>query len=309
VVDDDKATVPRRDAPDEPVGSAAPLAGGSLVGKYEIVAVLGQGTFGITYYARDTELGRDVAIKEYLPTAFAVRAADLMVVPRSTPATEDFRWGRQRFLDEAKALAQLEEVPGIVTVLDFLVANGTVYMVMALVGGETLEARLRRDRTLPPADIEALLHPLLDGLERLHNAGVQHGDIKPANILIDRSGRPMLIDFGAARTALQGRTQALTAVDTPGDAAFEQATSASPGPWTDIHALGATLYHCITGSQPPDAIERAKTDPIVGGLTSCPILPLWGRVEVGVVKGRRLAWGTPLPNPPPQSKDSALRPG
>jgi formylglycine-generating enzyme required for sulfatase activity len=136
-------------------------------------------------------------------------------------------------------------------------------MVMTLVPGETLEARLRRDRVLPQAAVEQILNPLLEGLQRVHEAGFLHRDIKPANILIDPTGRPTLIDFGASRAALQGRTQRLTAVYTPGYAAFEQFTSARQGPWTDIYALGATLYHCIVGQQPPSAIERQQHDTLV----------------------------------------------
>ena len=245
------------------IGTLATLPAGARIGKYKIVAVLGQGSFGITYRARDTQLDRDVAIKEYLPTAFAVREPDSMVLPRSTHVAEDFRWGRDRFLAEARTLARFEKTPSIVNVHDFLEANGTAYMVMWLVSGETLEARLKRDGCLTQPALEQLLHPLLDGLEQVHAADFLHRDIKPANILVDDKGQPVLIDFGASRAALQGRTQALTAVYTPGYAAFEQFTSAKQGPWTDIYSLGATLYHCVTGAQPPSAIERLQDDVMV----------------------------------------------
>jgi formylglycine-generating enzyme required for sulfatase activity len=248
---------------DERVGSSATLTGGARVGKYGILAVLGQGGFGVTYRAHDMQLDREVAIKEYLPIAFAVREHDGTVLPRSTQTADDFRWGRSRFLDEARTLARLEHAPGVVNVYDFMEANGTAYMVMALVPGETLEARLRRERVLPQPAIGQLLGLLLKGLERVHAAGFLHRDIKPANILIDRDGQPTLIDFGASRAALQGRTQTLTAVYTPGYAAFEQFSSAKQGPWTDIYALGATLYHCVTGGQPPSAIDRMQDDTMV----------------------------------------------
>ncbi|HEX2886235.1 serine/threonine-protein kinase, partial [Vineibacter terrae] len=245
---------------EDPFGGLRP---GTQVGKYEIVEMLGQGGFGITYRARDGQLRRDVAIKEYLPASFAVRQGGTTVLPRSTQTAEDFRWGRERFLDEARTLATLEDAPGIVNVYDFMEANGTAYMVMGLVRGETVEARLKRDGRLPQPAIEQLVYPLLDGLERVHAAGFLHRDIKPANILLDGHGRPTLIDFGASRVALQGRTQALTAVYTPGYAAFEQSTSARQGPWTDIYALAATLYHCITGAPPPSAIDRMIDDRLV----------------------------------------------
>ncbi|HKU95169.1 MAG TPA: protein kinase [Vineibacter sp.] len=236
------------------------LAPGTRVGKYEIVAILGQGGFGITYRAVDVQLDRQVAIKEYLPTSFAVRQADFSVLPRSTQVAEDFRWGRERFLAEARTLARLGDAPGVVDVFDYLEAYGTAYMVMALVRGETLEARLKREGRLPQLVVDQLLYPLLDGLEQVHEAGFLHRDIKPDNIVMDILGRPTLLDFGASRVALQGRFKALTAVYTPGYAALEQVASGEQGPWTDIYALAATLYHCITGRQPPSAIERMAGD-------------------------------------------------
>jgi len=252
-------TEPRSDDGD-PFGV---LPAGTCIAKYEIIEVLGQGGFGITYHARDMQLGRDVAIKEYLPTSCAKRQGGLTVLPRTAKAAEDFQWGRARFLDEAKTLARLEDAPGIVGVYDFLEANGTAYMVMALVRGETLDARLQRDHRLAQPAIEQLLYPLLDGLELVHDAGFVHRDIKPSNILIDNAGLPTLIDFGASRLALQGRTQAMTAISTPGYSAPEQATSARQGPWTDIYALAATVYHCIVGRPPPTALERLADDKLV----------------------------------------------
>ena len=235
------------------------LAPGRLIGRYEVVAVLGQGGFGITYRARDAQLGREVAIKEYLPLALAVRQDGTTVQPRSTTAAQDFAWGRDRFVAEGRTLASLQNAPGIVRVFDFLEANGTAYIVMQLLQGETLESRLKQG-TLSPAAIDRILWPLLDGLEQVHNAGFLHRDIKPANILLDAAGHPTLIDFGASRAAVAGRSTALTAVFTPGYAAGEQMTSAKQGPWTDIYSLSATLYHAITGSAPPSAFDRMLDD-------------------------------------------------
>ena len=244
-------------------GNTIALPIGSRIGKYTVTALLGVGGFGITYRALDSQLDREVAIKEFLPTSMAARQPDLTVLPHSTHQAEDFRWGRDRFLAEAKTLARLERAAGIVNVHDFLEANGTAYMVMALVPGETLEARLQRDGRLTQPAIERLLYPLLDGLEQVHRAGFLHRDIKPANILIDTEGAPALIDFGAARVALQGRTQAMTAVYTPGYAAIEQMGSAPQGPWTDVYGLAGTLYHCIAGAPPPNALDRVMDDAMV----------------------------------------------
>ncbi len=244
-------------------GNTIALPAGSRVGKYRTLSVLGVGGFGITYRAVDTQLDREVAIKEYLPTSMAARLPDMTVQPHSTHRAEDFRWGRDRFLSEARTLARLEHAPGIVNVHDFLEANGTAYMVMALVPGQTLEALLQREHRLTQPAIERLLYPLLDGLEKVHSAGFLHRDIKPANILVDADGGPSLIDFGAAREALQGRTHAMTAVFTPGYAAVEQMSAAPQGPWTDIYALAGTLYHCIAGTPPPGALDRMMDDKLV----------------------------------------------
>jgi peptidoglycan hydrolase-like protein with peptidoglycan-binding domain len=253
------------DTSGQSLGAASPvdfvaLAAGRMIGRYEVVSVLGQGGFGITYRAHDSQLGREVAIKEYLPLALAVRQDGTTVLPRSTGAMEDFTWGRERFVAEGRILASLQHAPGIVRVFDFLEANGTAYIVMQLLQGETLEHRLKRTGPLQPADINRILWPLLDGLEQVHNTGFLHRDIKPANILLDAAGNPTLIDFGASRAAIAGRSTALTAVFTPGYAAAEQMTSAKQGPWTDIYGLSATLYHAITGQAPPSAFDRMLDD-------------------------------------------------
>ncbi len=239
------------------------LRAGQVVGRYRIVSVLGQGGFGITYRAQDSELGREVAIKEYLPAALAVRQDGTTVVPRSTGAAEDFAWGRDRFIAEGRTLAALHRVPGIVLVHDFLETNGTAYLVMELLGGQTLQARVEGSGPLDAASLEALLRPLLDGLEKVHEAGFLHRDIKPANILLDDQGRPTLIDFGASRAAVAGRSQAMTAVFTPGYAAVEQFTAARQGPWTDIYGLAATLHFAVTGQPPANAVDRVLEDTYV----------------------------------------------
>ena len=236
------------------------LPPGQAIGRYEVLGVLGHGGFGITYRARDSLLGREVAIKEYLPPALAVRQDGATVMPRSPREVDDFTWGRARFVDEGRTLGGLQKAPAIVRVYDFLEANGTAYIVMELVHGETLEHRLKRTGPLKPADVERLLWPLLDGLARVHAAGFLHRDIKPANILLDADGDPTLIDFGASRAAMADRTSAMTAVFTPGYAAAEQMSSAKQGPWTDIYALSATLYHAIAGGPPPNVFDRMMDD-------------------------------------------------
>jgi serine/threonine protein kinase len=236
------------------------LPPGTRLRNYELISVLGQGAFGITYLARDTLLGRELAVKEYLPTSLALREGGTTVVPRSTQLAEDFVWGRERFLDEARTLVTLEGVPAVVRVYDYLEANGTAYMVMALARGETLEQRLKRDGSLPAPIVEQLLDRLLEGLEQVHTTGFLHRDIKPANIILDAKNNPTLIDFGASRASMAGRTSAMTAVFTPRYAAAEQHTSDEQGPWTDIYGLAVTLYYAVAGRTPPTAMERILND-------------------------------------------------
>lgn len=236
------------------------LAVGARLQRYEILSVLGQGSFGVTYRARDTQLDRDVALKEYLPTALAVRESQALVLPRSTKLADEFGLGRQRFVDEGRTLATLHHAPAIVRIFDFIEANGTAYIVMELVPGITLQDHLAHGKTLSPAEIDRILWPLLDGLTQVHAAGFLHRDIKPGNIILNGDGYPTLIDFGAARAAMAGRTIAMTTIFTPGYAAAEQFTSARQGPWTDIYGLSATLYHAITGEPPPSAFDRMLDD-------------------------------------------------
>src|SRR5918994_2305716 len=236
------------------------LPAGTLIGRYQVASVLGQGGFGITYLARDTQLGRDVAVKEYLPAALAVRPDGNSVLPRSTEVADDFGWGRGRFIEEGRTLANLHEAPSIVKVFDFLEANGTAYIVMELLRGRTLESQVKATGALSPAGLQAILNPLLAGLQKVHDTGFLHRDIKPANIMLGADGSPTLIDFGAARTAMADRTKTMTAIFTPGYAAPEQFTSAKQGPWTDIYGLSATLHYAITGRAPPSAFDRLMED-------------------------------------------------
>jgi serine/threonine protein kinase len=236
------------------------LPAGTRLRNYELLSVLGHGGFGITYYAKDTTLGREVAVKEYLPTTLALRENGSTVVPRSTQFAEDFIWGRERFLEEARILATLEGAPAVVRVYDFLEANGTAYMIMGLARGDTLEERLKRDGKLAPAIIQRMLDRLLDGLDAVHKTGFLHRDVKPANIILNANNNPTLIDFGASRSSMADRTAAMTAIFTPRYAAAEQLTSDKQGPWTDIYGLSATLYHAITGKPPPSSLERALND-------------------------------------------------
>jgi len=225
---------------------------------YVIERVLGQGGFGITYLARDTNLDQPVAIKEYLPVEVATRRPDATVAARTEDQQERYRWGLERFIREARTLARFDH-PNIVRVLSVFELNSTAYMVMRFEEGETLAALLDRRQALGETDLLRVLLPILDGLELVHNAGFIHRDIKPDNIHIRNDGTPVLLDFGSARYAV-GQMRTVTILVAPGYAPFEQyySTGENQGPWTDIYGLGATCYRAIAGRAPLDAIARSK---------------------------------------------------
>ena len=234
--------------------------------EYRIEQVLGAGGFGTTYLARDTHLDKQVAIKEYFPSDIAMRATEGTVQPATTDREADYKWGLDRFLQEARTLARFSH-PNIVRVVRYFEANGTAYMVMDYERGEPLKNLLIVNARLPEAQLRRLAGPLLDGLRAVHAAGFLHRDIKPDNIFVRSDGTPVLIDFGSARNALGGETRALTAILTPGYAPLEQyATDGRQGPWTDLYALGGVFYRCVTGTQPPDAVTRMRGDTLADGL-------------------------------------------
>ena len=239
------------------------LPPGYRLENYRLDSVLGHGGFGITYQAVDEDLQQVVAIKEYVPREVAFRGQDSTVIPLSESDRETFEWGLERFLDEARTLARFQH-PNIVGVRRFMRANETAYLVMDYCAGESLESVLARDGTLAPERVGATLVPLLNALEALHTVGVTHRDIKPGNIYLRDDGSPVLLDFGAARQALAQHSRSVTAMATPGYAAFEQySAKGKQGPWTDVYGLGATLYRCVTGQRPPDASDRMLEDELV----------------------------------------------
>src|SRR6185295_9817489 len=244
------------------------LPEGTQLQAYTLGPVLGAGGFGITYRASEQFTDRPVAIKEFLPTSIAQRAPDGVSVRPLSRGSFDFGWGLERFRLEARTLIALRH-KNIVPVLQYFEANGTGYLVMEYQNGHTLGARLKGDKHLGPAELDAILEPLLDALDAVHAKGFLHRDIKPDNIFLREDGTPLLLDFGAARQAVGAKSQNLTAIVSEGYAPYEQYVSDSTqGPWSDIYALGCTLYRCMSGTRPVSAPKRVgaqmekKPDPV-----------------------------------------------
>lgn len=256
---DDDATVLHRAPPGAApvVAEQLVLAAGFRLHEYRIDAVLGQGGFGVTYLATDIHLNAKVAIKEYLPGEFARRASDKSVSPRWPELRAAYQDGLDSFLVEARTLATFRH-PNIVRVARFFEANRTAYMVLEYERGQSLKQWWPGRTGVAEAELLGLLQPLLDGLAVVHAEGFLHRDIKPDNIYVRKDdGSLVLLDFGAARQAAGPASTAADAL-TPGYAPPEQYARGAQGPWTDIYALGATLYWMISGAKPPPAPARAS---------------------------------------------------
>lgn len=236
------------------------LSGQVLRDSYRIDRVLGSGGFAITYLACHGGLDHQVAIKEYLPADVAMRAADGEAVLARPGETAAFETGLARFTDEARTLASFRH-RSIVSVADIFRCNGTAYMTLEYVNGESLAARLDRTGSVDEAMLRSMLDPVLGALDELHSRDVLHRDIKPDNVQLRSNGCPVLIDFGNSRCLARRTDKNLPVTVTPGYAPIEQyMATAQEGPWTDIYALGATLYRAVTGVTPPDAKGRIIAD-------------------------------------------------
>lgn len=221
-------------------------------GKYTVGKVLGQGGFGITYLGANTLLRLPVAIKELFLEGSG-RGTDQQVISgHHMHVSEE----KQRFIQEGKTLAQFNH-PSIVRVLDVFEENNTCYLVMEHLTGMTLAEKISASAALKSDEVLKITLQVTDALHVVHQAGMLHRDIKPDNILVTDTGRVVLIDFGTARHFETNKTSNHTRMVTPGYAPLEQyATAAKAGPYTDLYALGATLYHALLGVPPPPAVDR-----------------------------------------------------
>lgn len=234
-----------------------------LIGRYVIQKVLGQGGFGITYLGIDKLYGNKVAIKEYYPQKIAMRKAQYedVVTVTSIEEKNNYNKGKKRFLDEAQVMARFNKNEGIVKILDFFEANNTAYIVMEYLEGITLKQYLGKYGVLQFRNLIEMMLPLLEALIEIHSQGLIHRDISPDNIMVQHNSKLKLMDFGAARDYTESGNKSLTVILKPGYAPPEQyQTHGVQGPWTDIYALCATIYKCLTGITPPDAIARVMDD-------------------------------------------------
>ena len=234
-----------------------------LIGRYVIQEVLGQGGFGITYLGIDKLYGNKVAIKEYYPQEIAMRKAQYedVVTVTSIEEKNNYDKGKKRFLDEAQVMARFNKNEGIVKILDFFEANNTAYIVMEYLEGITLKQYLGKYGVIQFRNLIEMMRPLLEALIEIHSQGLIHRDISPDNIMVQHNGKVKLMDFGAARDYTESGNKSLSVILKPGYAPPEQyQTHGVQGPWTDIYALCATIYKCLTGITPPDAIARVMDD-------------------------------------------------
>ena len=237
-----------------------------LQGKYLVGDVLGEGGFGITYIGFDLNLEIRVAIKEFYPNGYATREANTtnrLTVYSGQNQAAIIKW-RDNFLKEARSLAKCSHLPGVVGVKDFFQENETAYIVLEYLEGQTLKEYTRsRGGKLSAAELLPSLEPVMTALGEVHKQGLIHRDISPDNIMLIKGGQMKLLDFGAARDYAEGGEKSLSVMLKPGYAPEEQyRTKGNQGPWSDVYALAGTIYKCLTGITPPEAMERMRQDTI-----------------------------------------------
>ncbi len=247
----------------DPADPPSALPRGTRLGEFELKRVLGAGGFGIVYLAFDHALEREVAIKEYMPVSLAGRTAAFHVSLLSQSHAESFALGLRSFVNEARLLARFDH-PSLVKVHRYWEHNNTAYMAMPYYTGKNLQtARSHWLHSPDEAWVRSVLEPLLGAIERLHSEGVFHRDISPDNVILEPDGRPVLLDFGAARRVLADKSVALTAILKPAYAPIEQygeTGAVKQGPWTDLYSLGATVHYLLLGRPPAPATSRTVVD-------------------------------------------------
>jgi len=235
-----------------------PLKVGSSVQQYLIEGVIGGGGFSIVYRCFDTDAGESVVLKEYFPNRLSRRIGHDQIEPWGEQKKRAFQVGMQQFFAEAHSLAKINH-PHVTNIIDVFRSNNTAYMVSKLQPGKDLRWFIKRCQgELDQRFIEKAIPPIMSGMNALHKQGLLHLDVKPANILLRTAGGPLLLDFGAAKTIDRKERFSSFQTLTPGFAPPEQHHKKELGPGSDIYALGATIYACITGKPPPTSLKREE---------------------------------------------------
>lgn len=258
-----------------------------LEGKYLVGDVLGEGGFGITYIGFDLNLEIRVAIKEFYPNGFATRESQHtseLTAYAGQNMEAVYKW-RDSFVKEARSLAKCSHLPGIVGVKDYFQENNTAYIIMEYLEGQTLKEYMKANGGKLPADrVLQVMRPVISSLEEVHKEGLIHRDISPDNLILLKGGNVKLLDFGAARDYTESGERSLSVMLKPGYAPEEQyRTKGKQGPWSDVYALCATIYKCITGVTPPESMERMRQDELTK-ISSLGI-PISPQVETALEKG------------------------
>lgn len=232
-----------------------------LKDRYLIGRAIGAGGFGVTYIAWDNVFDKKVAVKEYFPSDFATRIQGTTeVCAYDGEKTYQYEAGLTSFVEEAMRLAKLNQLPNIVHIYDSFIYNCTAYIIMDYVEGVTLKEILKERGPLPYDEVIKYVVPVLNVLQKVHEEGIIHRDIAPDNIKIN-GDEVTLLDFGAARNATTRNSKSLSVIVKPGYAPEEQyRTRGDQGPWTDVYAMAAVMYHLITGKLPIESIERSIKD-------------------------------------------------
>lgn len=240
------------------------LAPGTILNNsYQILDCIGIGGFGIIYLCKDLNLQRLAAVKEYFPVEWVNREGQYVTVKKSQ-LLEAYQFGFKSFYEEAKIMAKFIHVPHVVTIYDVTEANDTAYLVMEYISGISIGREMRQKdyRPYQPEELKEILFPVIEALSIFHEKKIIHRDISPGNIMRSEKGEIFLVDMGAAEYALNSRlvlNAAFLKLDYAPPEQYQTAKGGIPeneGPWTDIYALGATIYYFLTGQKPPNVMQR-----------------------------------------------------
>ena len=240
-------------------------AGTVLNDRYIVGRVLGQGGFGITYLALDTQLNAKVAIKEFMPGEIATRVGGTTVSVMMETRSEEFTYGAERFQEEARTLAKFIGNPNIAAVTSYFDENDTSYFVMDYIEGISFKTYIaNHGGKISVEETLNVMIPVLRALTAVHAEGFIHRDVTPDNIYITKDGMVKLLDFGSARYSIGDKSKSLDVILKVGYAPKEQYIRRSrQGPFTDVYSCAACFYAAITGFLPPESLERMDEDTLV----------------------------------------------